>query len=520
MRLPGGSIRVQLWSGTVALLAVAACLGQAGAAYAQEGGADLRVEIASSTVVKDAGKLLVVHLTNGGPETATGIQLTIDASGLDQQKLEVHLPGGGVSCSPDGPQKVRCNVSDVPPGGNDNGIDFGFRNVFIQSIGGTGAAGSLAVSVAAQTPDPNLANNSATTSVSVVESGIDMVAWAQDAYATADDKKPIQPGKTGEFQWMLSNFGANPVKGVAFSITLPPYLSFASPDVPGCSYTKQDGVDVANCTTGLEVAPGGSISFADAHGDIAPTRVKLAANAPGPAVLVPGIVSGYGLAEVTPDPGAVHSLAQAPGYKVLSAADAAKVKTAQGAGDADPHDNVALFSAYTGSNPADLSVSAAPAQGHVGDTVTVTVTVANAGPSDVLASKVEVTAPTGTEFTSVDAACTAVTAGKTYTCALGPVAAGRTDSRRFESKIVSATVTDGKAVVSSAVKDKKPDNNTTAIKVTVLTGSGGTGGGSGLPITGANVGLIGGLGLGAIAIGAVLLVLTRRRREVVVPPTD
>jgi LPXTG-motif cell wall-anchored protein len=103
---------------------------------------------------------------------------------------------------------------------------------------------------------------------------------------------------------------------------------------------------------------------------------------------------------------------------------------------------------------------------------------------------------------------------------LGPVAAGRTDSRRFESKIVSATVTDGKAVVSSAVKDKKPDNNTTAIKVTVLTGSGGTGGGSGLPITGANVGLIGGLGLGAIAIGAVLLVLTRRRREVVVPPTD
>jgi hypothetical protein len=529
MRLPLGSLRIQLGAGAVAAVAAVSSLGLAGVAYA-EGGANLEISLPSTTVVQDAGKPFMMRLHNRGPETAKGIALIIDASGLDTSRVDFSLPGAG-GCVPEGAKKVRCTLPDLPSGGNNNGLDQVFRDVFVQSINGTGAAGSVTMSVVAQTPDPDLTNNTATTNVTVVDSGIDMVAFAEDAYAKLENGKPITPGKTGEFLWMLFNWGKNAIRGVSYTITLPAYVEFASTDEPGCKYgPNEKGLNQAICTVDAVVDPGGSISFGDPQAGIFPTRVKLAPNAPGPAVLTEGVVSGSGLKELTEDQAAVHSLAQTPGYKVLSAPEAAKVRddakkamVTPSLPDPDPVDNAAPFSVYTGDRLADLSVSVAPAQGHVDETVPVTVTAANAGPSDVLATKVDVTAPNGTEFTSVDAACAAVTPGKAYSCDLGPIPAGKTNSRVFQAKILSATVTDGKAVVSSAATDKKPDNNTAAIKVTVLTGApggGGSGGGSGLPITGAQVGLIGALGLGAIAIGAVLLVLTRRRREVLVPPTD
>ncbi|MEH1012366.1 LPXTG cell wall anchor domain-containing protein [Micromonospora sp. CPCC 206060] len=49
---------------------------------------------------------------------------------------------------------------------------------------------------------------------------------------------------------------------------------------------------------------------------------------------------------------------------------------------------------------------------------------------------------------------------------------------------------------------------------------GGSGGGGPLPVTGAQAGLIGGVGLGVLAAGAVLFVLARRRRVVLVTPGD
>ncbi|MBO4205744.1 LPXTG cell wall anchor domain-containing protein [Micromonospora echinofusca] len=51
-------------------------------------------------------------------------------------------------------------------------------------------------------------------------------------------------------------------------------------------------------------------------------------------------------------------------------------------------------------------------------------------------------------------------------------------------------------------------------------GDGGAGGGGPLPVTGAQAGLIGGIGLAVLAAGAVLFVLARRRRVVLVTPGD
>jgi hypothetical protein len=52
------------------------------------------------------------------------------------------------------------------------------------------------------------------------------------------------------------------------------------------------------------------------------------------------------------------------------------------------------------------------------------------------------------------------------------------------------------------------------------TGTGGGGGGGGLPVTGAQAGLIGGVGLGVVAVGGVLFLMARRRRVVLVTPGD
>ena len=49
---------------------------------------------------------------------------------------------------------------------------------------------------------------------------------------------------------------------------------------------------------------------------------------------------------------------------------------------------------------------------------------------------------------------------------------------------------------------------------------GGAGGGGGLPVTGAQAGLIGGIGLAVLVAGGVLMVLARRRRVVLVAPGD
>jgi uncharacterized repeat protein (TIGR01451 family) len=534
MRLPRGGSWTRIGAGAALAVAASSFSVLGGTAHAEEAGADLAVSVAGTTVVKDAGKPFFIRLHNNGPATATGIKLTIDISKLDQKKIVAVLPGLGGGCVADSDTKATCPLPDLAAGGNDSGIDAsGLNAVLVQSIKGTGNAGSFTVSVESDSHDPNPSNNKVTTKVGVAKSGIDLTTYAQDVYSTVEGTDPVQPGKTGELFWLLANVGANPVKGVEYSVTLPPYLTFETKD-PLCTYNAAN--NVATCKNpDVILRPGEALSDG-ADESAGRTLVKLAATAPGPVALTGGIVTGRGLAELREEP-APSALAQSKaqaksnGTAVLQAAEAQKRKKPAKAKDVDPTDNAAPFSVFTAANPADLGISAAPVSGHVGETVTVKVIVTNAGPADAIKAKVKVTAPAGTEFVSVDPTCVAATAGKEYACDLGTAPKGMNDSGDFSLKILSATVADGKAEVSSAVADPNVANNTAAIKVTVVPGpapstpgatpstpAGGTGGG--LPVTGSQAGLIGGLGLGAVAVGGVLMVLARRRRAVVIPPTD
>jgi len=77
-----------------------------------------------------------------------------------------------------------------------------------------------------------------------------------------------------------------------------------------------------------------------------------------------------------------------------------------------------------------------------------------------------------------------------------------------------------KVLTAEELKDIDLSDNTDDFIVLVGAPAAGGGGGEGLPVTGMQVGLIGGIGGGVLAVGAVLFVLARRRRVVLVTPGD
>jgi hypothetical protein len=77
-----------------------------------------------------------------------------------------------------------------------------------------------------------------------------------------------------------------------------------------------------------------------------------------------------------------------------------------------------------------------------------------------------------------------------------------------------------KVLTADDLKDIDLSDNTDDFVVLVGAPAGGEGGGGGLPVTGMQVGLIGGIGGGVLAVGAVLFFLARRRRVVLVTPGD
>jgi hypothetical protein len=80
-----------------------------------------------------------------------------------------------------------------------------------------------------------------------------------------------------------------------------------------------------------------------------------------------------------------------------------------------------------------------------------------------------------------------------------------------------------KLLDASDFTDVDPSDNVDGFSV-IVAGEGGAGGGEGegpgLPVTGVQAGLIGGLGAGVVALGGALVLFARRRRVVLVTPGD
>ncbi|MGC5051130.1 hypothetical protein ACLQ2S_06735 [Micromonospora sp. DT48] len=75
-------------------------------------------------------------------------------------------------------------------------------------------------------------------------------------------------------------------------------------------------------------------------------------------------------------------------------------------------------------------------------------------------------------------------------------------------------------IKESEFADLDPTDNSDDFAVVVTAPNGGGGGGGGLPVTGAQAGLIGGIGAGVVLVGVAMFLVARRRRVVLVAPED
>ena len=508
------ALRAGAGGGLAVVLATLGLVAAPGVASADPAAsADLNLIVGGSKVVKNAAiKQFRIQLSNQGPDVSQGIRVTIDASKIKQDVLAFGLPEGP-ACDKDGPTKVTCSLDDLADGAHHND----FPALFATTPKKQGNAGSFTVTVTSATADPDTSNNKTTVDVQAAPAGYDLAAVAYDVYADPVAKTPIAPGGTGELDWALYNEGSRAVKGIKFEIALPSWTTFAERR-SGCTYNDYNSHAV--CTRpNRTVRPGDVLQLAK------PMKVKVSPMAPGPMALGGGHVVGYGLADSSDESGARTSVADDTVVREADAKD-------QERRDADPGDNRAGFSVFAASNSIDLAITSTPVQGGVGDVVEVTFNVANNGPATG-GARLRVKAPSGTlalkpapgaypicldgagNWEFVEAAELKCTFEREFQ-------PGRRFDFKLKFRIASAPVgSNGTIEVSNELpsSESKPADNAAAITITAL-GGGDGGSGGGLPVTGVQAGLIGGVGLAVVAAGGVMFLVARRRRVVLVNPGD
>ena len=477
----------------------AAVLLAAPPAFAEPTGADVEFEVVGNTVVEAAGKPVFVRLFNKGPATADNIVVMVDISNVDTSKVEAVPPA---SCGdPDG-GIFLCSVGSLVPGETNSG----FSPFDIISLGSPGSAGSFSIEVTSDTPDPNGANNKKVeVPLTVKPYAYDMTVTVQDIWSgLGGEPNPVAPGAEAPLVASFYNTGTTTAISPVWQVSLPPFVTFVREEGSDfCTFNQPK--TVASCkATGLPIPEGATFgSF---------FTVKVAKDAPGPAAITGGIADGGALGTEPEDVPLAEAtaLAAAKGLK-LTAMTAAQRSAVDGGGDADPSDNVAAFSAHVATNPADLAITATKGSGALGSVVKITVTVENKGPASSPSTTVTVTAPTGTELVDMPTNCEFTTPGKAAKCE-GLLSAGEKNSGVFSFKIAATSVAnDGKATIEGTLADPDPSNNTAAIVITID---------GGLPITGVKVSVIAGTGVAVLLAGALLFLMARRRRVVLVTPSD
>ena len=128
--------------------------------------------------------------------------------------------------------------------------------------------------------------------------------------------------------------------------------------------------------------------------------------------------------------------------------------------DPNPANNTATVSTAVNAS-ADLSIAkTGPATALSGQTVTYTLTISNAGPSDAAGVTVSDPTPPGLTFVSNSGDCTT-----TFPCALGTMAAGstRTIVATFATGVAASGSIENRASVASSTSDPSPANDTATV---------------------------------------------------------
>ncbi|WBB96067.1 MULTISPECIES: hypothetical protein [unclassified Solwaraspora] len=444
-------------------------------------------------------KPIEITISNSVPTAAVDVSVTIDASTVSDA-FRIDLPGASQGCTVAG-KVATCTLDELA--GDSTHV---YR---VDALPGDLDVLEYSGVIEVTTSAANMPEEQQTTGrVQLTGPGVDLVVGEIDDVT-------LQPGESTNVPVRAANVGTVAAAGV--QVVLSTGLDLELPDrYDNCEYNA-DFLELT-CQILGEVGPGEVFTL---HEET-PLRVRVGETAPGPSERIV-VVSVLPLGD--------DEVAALGTMSARSAGNELRLATLEPLPDLNDTDNWTEFLVNIPNQPADSVAIGATVQGAVGDVVDIEVGMRNDGPADLIlpgqawAPSAVVTLPVGVEAVAVGDRCAPVVDGSpvwddrgqpnglVYFCrpTHSPVA-GESFHYPFQVEIVGAAGAAGSIVIDGGVQDPDTDNNTAEITL----GSGGEGAGGGLPVTGANAGLLAGVGAVLVVAGAVAVVMFRRRRIVTV----
>lgn len=383
---------------------------------------DADISLAKSTVGPDpvaAGDTtsFEVVVTNDGPSDADDISV-VDA--LPAGMTLVRASGSGWVCSDEAP--ITCTRDVIPAGTSAPAITVEVR---VGAGVAEGATLTNSATVSTSTPGDDPGNNTD-------EATVDVVTSADLAIDKSHQGGSVVAGTTVTFDLVVSNLGpsdAAPV--VTVTDQLPPGLTFASSDGPWtCTADAADpNGQLVTCT----LDSGGLLAGTDAPG--------LSLTAQVAASVDPGVLTNEATVESGTDDPVPGNNTDTDDVTVTDEADLAIVKS-----HTDP--------------------------ARVGDELSFTLQVSNAGPSEARNVVVTDTLPTGLDYVSADGTdWTCSAAGRDVTCELAGPLDPNTDAAAITLTVMVQPAAypgvDNLAEVDSTTPDPDTSDNTSTDTVVV-----------------------------------------------------
>jgi hypothetical protein len=480
-------------------------------------GAGPAVDLALPDVTVAAGGSTQIEpiLFSDKEVTVTGAAVTYQLSGsLDGVSLSA--PDEFTECTSDGPAKLTC-TSPFETVIYPDGIIGDFTAGIAATDAALGESGTVKVTFSAD----GVAPVSRTVDVNVAE-GVDLAGGAAKEIS-------VKPGGSFGATLQVQNTTDKVVHGTAVIFdTDYPFVS--TKQFANCFYAQGQ----ANaCTFDQDLAPGATyqieLPYQLRTDTYAPSTVAgefewLTAGDYDDLIKFVGDNGGEG-------PGTAGNGGTLELQKLSSAASLAKQKQT----DTNPDNNwQSLTVNATGKQGTDFAAIGATVSGALGDTVKVPVGVRNNGPATLDRSRsgssavvAVITIPTGTKVATVPPTCTksdddslkTKPGALQYACFSSTLFPSKTQlTWEFGLKITKvvpnaegAVEVNPKCECDIFSNDINKSNDVAKIVVNQSGGSGGSAGG-GLPITGPQAGLAGGVGVLLVAAGIFGFIVTRRRR--------
>lgn len=524
------SLRIRLAAGVAALI-VAASAGASIPSPALAAGPQLEISYDAGGEVDNSGRLVGVYAYNWGDEPASDVTATFDASGL--RDVDISVPDWIDYCQLDS-RVVTCQLTGLAAEHTEWFRAFELKS---RQQAEPGPAGTVKGTIRAFGPDGAEHTGGGDLEVTIVASGPDLVAFTEDLNSANDrvgggDVRPVTAA--------IYNDGDTPTSDWYVQISVPTGAGIVErysdceyrdwwpgEHPPGYVY----GPNVVTCPAPAGSDPlgaGEGLVFADEDGESL-FHVEFGKNLRGPDEDAGSVQ--VGLVDDLEAERAPRKVTR-KGSSGKTFADAvAELKTttrAANRGEGNTDNNWVSFAIWTKPNTHDFAVTAEPVSGSIGDVVEIPYTVINNGPSDGAAGWT-FKAPTGTVLVRdngdedgpwcyfMDEDGHPVDELPEVNCSTEgefPAKASGYQGvkEKIKLRIISTPGDDGTLRVRPHPEnaESNPANDEVELVVTV----GGSGGG--LPITGANTGLVGAAGGGVVAIGTALFLFARRRRIVLV----